>query len=109
MVTRVVWAWVKHRRQGKRWHFRGDGVTGPPVWPSREKTPPERCWECLLSQEQGAANFLAGVGHTTYGNRGQSDALSGCVSQLGALFALLSFSISLIPLPCPFAKLSCLL
>ena len=109
MVTWVVWARVKHRRQGKRWQFRDDGVIGPPVWPSREKTPFERFWEHLLSPEKGAANFLAGIGHTTYGNHGQSGALIGYVSQLGALFALLSFSISLIALSCPFAKLPCLL
>ena len=29
MVTWVVWTWIKHRRWGKRWKFRGDGVTGP--------------------------------------------------------------------------------
>ena len=70
--------------QGKRWKFRGDGVIGPPVWGSREKTPPERCWEHLLSLEKGAANCLAGVGRNAQGNGGHSDAASGCIWQLGA-------------------------
>ena len=36
-----------------------------PMWASREKTPPERCWEHLLHPEKGAANWLAGEGHWT--------------------------------------------